>query len=125
MAARRRRTASLSSVYPPPAAASIFTMPVANPAWSSLHERARSLYRRRSGRRIFCSRTHLLFPAGLDQPQLRDGSDRFAATHQGTRAVARLLINPDSAEFGSLRSVEVEKAKYVCGAVRAKDCAGY
>jgi hypothetical protein len=40
-------------------------------------------------------------------------------------AVARLLINPDSAEFGSLRSVEVEKAKYVCGAVKAKDRAGY
>jgi hypothetical protein len=40
-------------------------------------------------------------------------------------AVARLLINPDSAEFGSLRSVEVEKAKFVCGAVKAKDRAGY
>jgi hypothetical protein len=38
-------------------------------------------------------------------------------------AVSRLLIDPSSAEFGRLRSVE-EAEKYVCGDVRAKDKTG-
>jgi hypothetical protein len=40
-------------------------------------------------------------------------------------AVSRLLVDPASAEFSSLRSVEADKAKFVCGAVKAKDRAGY
>jgi hypothetical protein len=40
-------------------------------------------------------------------------------------AVSRLLIDPATAEFSSLRSVEADKAKFVCGAVKAKDRAGY
>jgi len=40
-------------------------------------------------------------------------------------AVSRLLVDPTSAEFSSLRSVEADKAKLVCGAVKAKDRAGY
>jgi hypothetical protein len=36
-------------------------------------------------------------------------------------AVSRLLLKPASAEFSGLRSVEVDKAKYVCGSVNAKD----
>ena len=40
-------------------------------------------------------------------------------------AVSRLLVDPESAEFSSLRSVEADKAKFVCGAVKAKDRAGY
>jgi hypothetical protein len=40
-------------------------------------------------------------------------------------AVTRLLVDPTSAKFGELRTVEAEKAKFVCGAVKAKDRAGY
>jgi hypothetical protein len=40
-------------------------------------------------------------------------------------AVSRLLVDPASAEFSSLRSVEADKSKFVCGAVKAKDRAGY
>jgi hypothetical protein len=36
-------------------------------------------------------------------------------------AVSRLLLKPASAEFNGLRSVDVDKAKYVCGTVNAKD----
>jgi hypothetical protein len=39
-------------------------------------------------------------------------------------AVSRLLINPSSAQFGELRSVKEEAAKYVCGEVKAKDKTG-
>lgn len=39
-------------------------------------------------------------------------------------AVSRLLINPSSAEFEGLRSVEADAAKYVCGSVKAKDRTG-
>ncbi|WP_249225279.1 hypothetical protein [Tardiphaga alba] len=39
-------------------------------------------------------------------------------------AVTRLLINPSSAEFDGLRSVEADGAKYVCGSVRARDRTG-
>jgi hypothetical protein len=39
-------------------------------------------------------------------------------------AVSRLLINPASAQFDQLRSVEVETAKYVCGNVNAKENSG-
>ena len=50
----------------------------------------------------------------------------FASNHSKARvAVSRLLVNPPSAEFGELRTVEAEKAKFVCGAVKAKDRAGY
>lgn len=39
-------------------------------------------------------------------------------------AVSRLLLNPSSAEFDGLRSVEADGQKYVCGSVRAKDRTG-
>lgn len=39
-------------------------------------------------------------------------------------AVSRLLVNPSSAEFDGLRSVEADGKKYVCGSVRAKDRTG-
>jgi hypothetical protein len=39
-------------------------------------------------------------------------------------AVSRLLLNPASAEFDGLRSVEADGKKYVCGSVRAKDKTG-
>jgi hypothetical protein len=50
----------------------------------------------------------------------------FSSNHSKARvAVSRLLVNPESAKFGELRTVEAEKAKFVCGAVKAKDRAGY
>jgi hypothetical protein len=50
----------------------------------------------------------------------------FTTNHSKARAaVLRLLINPASAEFSVLRSVEVDAAKYVCGDVKAKDKSGY
>lgn len=49
----------------------------------------------------------------------------FSMSHSKARtAVSRLLINPQSAEFGTLRSVEENATKYVCGAVKAKDKSG-
>ncbi len=52
--------------------------------------------------------------------------DAVLTTHQSKArtAVSRLLINPSSAEFEGLRSVESDGKKYVCGAVRAKDKTG-
>lgn len=50
----------------------------------------------------------------------------LASKHSKARvAVQRLLVKPESAQFDGLRTVEADKAKYVCGAVKAKDRAGY
>ena len=50
----------------------------------------------------------------------------FSASHPKARiAVSRLLINPASADFSTLRTVELDKTKFVCGAVKAKNKAGY
>ena len=52
--------------------------------------------------------------------------DAVLTTNQSKarNAVTRLLINPSSAEFDGLRSVEADGKKYVCGSVRAKDRTG-
>jgi hypothetical protein len=48
--------------------------------------------------------------------------DMLTTNHARARAaVSRLLINPPSAQFDGLRSVETDAAKYVCGKVNAKD----
>lgn len=50
----------------------------------------------------------------------------FASSHAKARvAVQRLLVDPTSAKFGELRTVEADKTKFVCGTVKAKDRAGY
>ncbi|MGY2901128.1 hypothetical protein [Bradyrhizobium sp. URHC0002] len=50
----------------------------------------------------------------------------FATKHSKARtAVTRLLIDPASADFSALRSVEENAAEYVCGTVRAKDKSGH
>jgi hypothetical protein len=50
----------------------------------------------------------------------------FTTNHAKAReAVSRLLISPGSAQFSTLRSVEADAAKYVCGEVKAKDRSGY
>jgi hypothetical protein len=50
----------------------------------------------------------------------------FATKHSKARtAVTRLLIDPASADFSALRSVEADAAEYVCGTVRAKDKSGH
>lgn len=49
----------------------------------------------------------------------------FSPEHKRARAAVRhALINPDSAKFGTLRSVEADAARYVCGAVNAMDKSG-
>lgn len=49
----------------------------------------------------------------------------LATNHSKARAaVSRLLLNPASAEFDVLRSVQVDGSKYVCGRVNAKDRSG-
>jgi hypothetical protein len=49
----------------------------------------------------------------------------LAPNHSNARAaVLRLLINPASAQFDLLRTVDVDAAKYVCGNVNAKDESG-
>jgi hypothetical protein len=51
--------------------------------------------------------------------------DMLATSQSKARAaVSRLLINPASAQFDGLRSVEANTAKYVCGKVKAKDQSG-
>ena len=46
--------------------------------------------------------------------------------HRRARAAVRhALINPDSAQFGTLRSVEADAARYVCGAVSATNKSGH
>lgn len=46
----------------------------------------------------------------------------LSTEHMRARAaVRRVLIDPDSAQFNGLRSVEADAAKYVCGAVKARD----
>jgi hypothetical protein len=48
--------------------------------------------------------------------------EMLTTSHSKARAaVSRLLINPPSARFDALRSVEADAAKYVCGKVNAKD----
>ncbi|MBW8857498.1 MAG: hypothetical protein JF604_24930, partial [Bradyrhizobium sp.] len=49
----------------------------------------------------------------------------FSSDHMKARAAVRhALIDPDSAKFGALRSVEAGAAKYVCGGVNARDKSG-
>ncbi|WBL76645.1 hypothetical protein I3J27_26930 [Bradyrhizobium xenonodulans] len=46
----------------------------------------------------------------------------FSSEHAKARAAVRhALIDPDSAKFSALRSVEADAARYVCGAVKARD----
>lgn len=46
--------------------------------------------------------------------------------HRKARAaVSRMLIEPSSAHFSGLRTVEADAARYVCGAVKAKNKAGH
>lgn len=50
----------------------------------------------------------------------------FQSEHRKARAaVSRMLIEPSSAHFSGLRTVEADAARYVCGAVKAKDKAGH
>ncbi len=49
----------------------------------------------------------------------------LTTNHSKARAaVTRLLLNPSSAQFDVLRSVQVAAGKYVCGSVNAKDRSG-
>ncbi|SFI03165.1 hypothetical protein SAMN05216525_103443 [Bradyrhizobium sp. Gha] len=49
----------------------------------------------------------------------------FSTEHKRARAAVRhALINPDSAQFGTLRSVDADAARYVCGTVSAKNKSG-
>ncbi|MBR0844658.1 hypothetical protein JQ607_31045 [Bradyrhizobium liaoningense] len=49
----------------------------------------------------------------------------FSSEHMRARAAVRhALIDPDSAKFGALHSVEAGAARYVCGGVTARDTSG-
>ena len=49
----------------------------------------------------------------------------FSTEHMKARAAVRhVLIDPNSAKFSALRSVESDAARYVCGAVNARDKSG-
>jgi hypothetical protein len=49
----------------------------------------------------------------------------FSSDHMKARAAVRhALIDPDSAKFSALRSIEAGAAKYVCGGVNARDKSG-
>ncbi|TFV76524.1 hypothetical protein E4K64_13215 [Bradyrhizobium frederickii] len=50
----------------------------------------------------------------------------FQSEHRRARAaVSRVLIEPHSAHFRGLRTVEADAARYVCGVVNAKNRAGH
>ncbi|MCK1735428.1 hypothetical protein IVA79_15935 [Bradyrhizobium sp. 138] len=50
----------------------------------------------------------------------------FQSEHRKARAaVSRMLIEPHSAQFSGLRTVEADAARYVCGAVKAKNKTGH
>jgi hypothetical protein len=49
----------------------------------------------------------------------------LSGEHRKARAAVRhVLIDPDSAEFGTLSSVVADAARYVCGGVKARDKSG-
>src|ERR1700761_5984279 len=51
--------------------------------------------------------------------------DFLSTEHMKARAAVRhRLINPGSAQFGELRSVDSEGARFVCGGVKARDKSG-
>jgi hypothetical protein len=67
----------------------------------------------------------IAFPYRPDVPQV-DLSEVLASDHARARAaVLRLLVNPSSAQFSSLRSVDARADKFVCGEVSSKDKAGF
>jgi hypothetical protein len=48
--------------------------------------------------------------------------DIFSTEQMKARAaIRRVLLNPYSAQFSALRSVEMDEARFVCGAVKARD----
>jgi hypothetical protein len=52
--------------------------------------------------------------------------DFLSTEHMKARAAVRhMLINPGSAQFGGLRSVDADGARYVCGGVKAMDKSGH
>jgi hypothetical protein len=64
------------------------------------------------------------FPYRPDVPQV-DLTEVLASDHSKARAaVAKLLFNPDSAQFSGLLSVDARADKFVCGAVSSKDKSG-
>jgi hypothetical protein len=64
------------------------------------------------------------FPYRPDVPQV-DLAEVLASDHSRARAaVARLLHNPNSAQFSGLLSVDARADKFVCGAVSSKDKSG-
>ncbi|MDB5519084.1 MAG: hypothetical protein JWQ17_5842 [Tardiphaga sp.] len=64
------------------------------------------------------------FPYRPDVPQV-DLAEVLSSDHSRARAaVARLLHNPNSAQFSGLLSVDARADKFVCGAVSSKDKSG-
>ncbi|MBB4372031.1 hypothetical protein GGD63_004835 [Bradyrhizobium sp. cir1] len=62
-------------------------------------------------------------PAFLDPNVLLS---TFSSEHSKARAaVKHALIDPDSAKFSALHSVEAGAARYVCGGVKARDKSGH
>ncbi|PDT88886.1 hypothetical protein CO669_17270 [Bradyrhizobium sp. Y36] len=63
------------------------------------------------------------------QPDIIDPDEvwsAFQSDHRKARAaVSRLLIEPHSARFTGLRTVEADAARYVCGAVKAMNNSGH
>lgn len=59
------------------------------------------------------------------KPDIKISFDFLSTEHIKAReAVRHRLINPASAQFGKLRSVDSEGAKFVCGGVKARDKSG-
>jgi hypothetical protein len=67
-----------------------------------------------AGMNAFQHQSSLIMPDSL--------GNIFATKHSKARkAVTRLLVDPASADFMALRSVQADAAEYVCGSVRARD----
>jgi hypothetical protein len=73
------------------------------------------------GAAFFVAEQRYYYPTSLNV----DVMSFFSTEHSKARAaVRRVLIDPDSAEFSAMRSVQAGENKYVCGGVMARDKTG-
>lgn len=72
---------------------------------------------------FFAAEYRWFYQPDMVKPEL--AYDFLSTEHMKARdAVRHRLINPASAQFGELRSVDAEGARFVCGGVKAKDKSG-
>ncbi len=72
---------------------------------------------------FFVAEYRWFYQPDMIKPEL--AYDFLSTEHMKARdAVRHRLVNPSSAQFGELRSVDADGARFVCGGVKAKDKSG-